>query len=79
MTDTKNDNLPRILVGCPTAVAKADSLISYFRGLNDLTYPNIDIVIEDNSPTPEYAQHFLALGKEWEARHPGHTCRVIHS
>ena len=71
--------LPRILLGCPTAVAKADSLVSYFRGLNALTYPNIDIVIEDNSPTPEYAQHILALGKEWEAKHPGHTFRVIHS
>ena len=72
-------NQPRVLIGCPTAVIKANALIAYVKGLEALTYPNVDIVIEDNSPTPEYAQHILALGKRWEETHPGHTFRVIHS
>ncbi len=73
------DPLPRILIGCPTAEAKADSLDAYIVGLNALTYPNVDIVIEDNSLDEKYAERIRAHANEWEKNHPGHTFRVIHS
>ncbi|MEK6902245.1 MAG: hypothetical protein AABX02_01495, partial [archaeon] len=73
------DLLPRILIGCPTADVKADSLEAYVAGLNALTYPNVDIVIEDNSANEKYAERIQAHAKEWEKNHPGHTFRVNHS
>ena len=70
---------PRILVGCPTYYLKEDSLEKYMDGLNRYTYPNFDVIIEDNSPTPEYSEKINVLGKKWEAAHPEHSFRVIYS
>lgn len=72
-------NMPKILVGCPTCDLKADSLQAYFEGLNSLTYPNIDIVLEDNSLTPNYSNKLKQLAQQWETTHPGHSFRVITS
>ncbi len=70
---------PRILVGCPTAEIKHDSLERYIEGLNELTYPRFDVAIEDNSLAPHYSQKIKKRGKEWEKNHPGKTFRVIHT
>jgi len=70
---------PRILVGCPTCDLKEDSLEHYLKGIDALTYPSIDVVIEDNSKTPAYSQRLMEYGIEWEKRHPGQTFRVIYS
>ncbi len=74
-----SSELPRVLVGCPTCDLKADSLEKYIQGLNTLTYPNLDVVIEDNSPSPDYSKKIKKGGKEWEKNHPGKTFRVIYS
>lgn len=72
-------NVPKILVGCPTHQYKADALKAFFDGLNSLTYSNFDVVLEDNSPTPNYSEKLKQLAKQWEDKHPGHTFRIIYS
>lgn len=71
--------LPRILIGCPTHILKSDSLEKYVGGLDSLTYDHFDVVIEDNSPTPEYSKKIETLAEAWEKKHPGRTFRVLHS
>lgn len=71
--------LPRILLGCPTCDLKEDSLEHYLKGIESLTYPSFDVLIEDNSKTPAYAQRIQEWGKEWMKKNPGRTFRVIHS
>ncbi|MFH0970263.1 MAG: hypothetical protein V1776_02265 [Candidatus Diapherotrites archaeon] len=70
---------PRILVGGPTCYLKHDSLNAFFAGLNALTYPNFDVVLEDNSPAPTYSEKIRTLAQDWEVTHPGRTFRVIYS
>ncbi len=68
-----------ILIGTPTCELKADSLQKYFEGINQLTNDNVDVLMEDNSSTPHYAQKLEMMGKEWEKNHPHQTYRVIYS
>ncbi|QQR92308.1 MAG: hypothetical protein IPJ89_04080 [Candidatus Iainarchaeum archaeon] len=75
----KNEGLPKILLGCPTHQYKADSLKAYFEGIESLTYPHFDVVLEDNSPTPNYSEKLKQLAKQWEEKHPGRSFRVIYS
>lgn len=72
-------SLPRILVGCPTAAIKNDSIRAYFKCLESLTYPQFDVVIEDNSPTPEYAEKLKWLGEKFREKRPECGFRVISS
>lgn len=74
-----HEKIPHVLVGCPTHELKSDSLEHFLRGLNSLTYENVDVMIEDNSPTPTYAEKIRAAGKEWEKNHSGKTFEVIHT
>ncbi len=70
---------PRVLVGCPTHELKSDSFMPFFHGLSELTHDNFDVLIEDNSPTHNYAEKIRAAGKEWEKTHPGRRFEVIHT
>ncbi len=74
-----NEKIPRVLIGCPTCVLKADSLDKYLKGLAALTYPAFDVVLEDNSPTEEYAHLLRQKAKEWEHARPGKSFRIIYS
>ncbi len=71
--------LPRILIGCPTAQVKNDSIRAYMKGLENLTHPQFDVVIEDNSPTPEYAEKLKWLGEKFREKRPECGFKVIHS
>lgn len=70
---------PRVLVGCPTAMVKNDSIRAYMKGLEQLTYPQFDVVIEDNSPTKDYAEKLEWLGQKFREKRPECGFRVIHS
>lgn len=70
---------PRILVGCPTASVKNDSIRAYMKGLEALTYPQFDVVIEDNTLTPEYSEKLQWLGEKFREKRPECGFRVIHS
>lgn len=70
---------PRILVGCPTHELKADSLDAYVNGISALSYENVDIFIEDNSPTPAYSELIRKKFSNWEQAHPNNTCTVVHT
>lgn len=83
MSRTESTNpmppMPRVLVGCPTHELKSDSLEHYVQGLDTLTYPYYDVLIEDNSPTPDYAQRLQEHAAHWEKKHPGRTFEVLHT
>ncbi len=70
---------PRVLVGCPTAMVKNDSIRAYMKGLESLTFPQFDVVIEDNSPTPDYSEKLKWLGEKFREKRPECGFRVIHS
>jgi len=72
-------HFPRILVGCPTCDLKADSLDEFLRGISKLSYPNFDVIIEDNSSSPSYANRLKDYAADWEKKHPGRSFRVVHS
>jgi GT2 family glycosyltransferase len=74
-----NPNHPRVLVGCPTAMVKNDSIRAYMKGLESLTYPQFDVVIEDNSLTTDYAEKLKWLGEKFREKRPECGFRVIHS
>ncbi|MBM3281949.1 MAG: hypothetical protein FJY86_01230 [Candidatus Diapherotrites archaeon] len=69
----------RILVGCPTAMVKNDSIRAYMKGLESLTYPQFDVVLEDNSLTTDYAEKLRWLGEKFREKRPECGFRVIHS
>jgi len=45
---------PKILVGCPTSFHKEYCLKQYAKAIKQLTYPNHDILLVDNSPDDSY-------------------------
>ena len=47
-------NYPKVLVGCPTSFHKEYCLNEYLEGLKNLTYPNFDILLVDNSDNDDY-------------------------
>jgi len=50
----ENNNLPKVLVGCPTSNHKSYCLSKYIESINNLTYKNYDILLVDNSESDEY-------------------------
>ena len=74
-------NLPRVLVGCPTADYKAYCLPAYVDAVKKLSYPCYDILLVDNSKGSSYAQQIKNLGipvlkGPW---FEGALQRIIHS
>ena len=45
---------PKILIGCPTSFHKEYSLEEYTKAIKQLTYPNFDILLVDNSKDNNY-------------------------
>ena len=45
---------PKVLVGCPTCDIYGYCLQEYLQGIKELTYPNFDILLVDNSKDEEY-------------------------
>jgi GT2 family glycosyltransferase len=45
---------PKILVGCPTYDGKSYCLDKYIKAVTELSYPNYDILLVDNSKTDDY-------------------------
>ncbi|MBM3281950.1 MAG: hypothetical protein FJY86_01235 [Candidatus Diapherotrites archaeon] len=74
-----NTHPPRILVGCPTHELKSDSIEPFLRGIEQLTYTNFDVLLEDNSPTPMYSQRIQEWGNHWMKNHPGQLFEIIHT
>tara|TARA_Y100000310_G_scaffold338661_1_gene429001 strand:+ start:1837 stop:2520 length:684 start_codon:yes stop_codon:yes gene_type:complete len=56
--------LPKILVGCPTSNHKEYCIEEYAEAIKNLTYPNYDILLVDNSQTEEYSKKLQKLGLE---------------
>ena len=73
--------LPKILVGCPTADAKAYCLDRYAEGLKSLTYPNFDILLIDNSSANDYFGRIKSLGLPVEKDSPKTKVHdsIVHS
>ena len=51
----------KVLLACPTADVKAYCLEPYIQALKKLTYPNVDILLADNSATDSYSKKIQAL------------------
>lgn len=73
------NHAPRILVGCPTHVLKTDSLDAYVKGIEGLTYPHYDVMIEDNSPTEEYAELIHQKFETWKKNNPEKKLIITHT
>ncbi len=52
--EQKLEGHPKVLVGCPTSVHKRYCLGRYARRVKELTYPNYDLLIVDNSENNDY-------------------------
>ena len=52
----------RILIGSATHVCKAYSFDRWLAAVRALTYPNLDVLVVDNSPTSENADRMRATG-----------------
>lgn len=48
--------VPHVLVGCPTSYHKQYCLPAYWAGIQNLDYPNMDVVLVDNGPDDTYAE-----------------------
>jgi len=44
--------VPKVLVACPTHELKEYAMPAWIEAVNSLDYPNFDILVVDNSPTP---------------------------
>lgn len=71
----------RVLVGCPTYEGKRYCLQKYIAGLKALTYPSKDLLLIDNSSTPQFSKEIAPLGIP--AVHAGYDLktsrdRIIH-
>ncbi len=55
-------NLPRILVGCPTSDYKSYCLREYVDAVKALTYKNYEVLIVDNSKSRAYSKKIMSLG-----------------
>lgn len=64
------DAMPSVLVGCPTADFKKYCLDDFIKGLEQLNYPNMKIMIVDNSENEDYfkemKEKFAKTGLEVE-------------
>ncbi len=57
-----NGKVPKILIGCPTYQGKEYCLKEYLAGVKNLTYPNYDLVLVDNSEDDTYFKTLQSLG-----------------
>jgi len=53
---------PKVLVGCPTSNHKEYCLKQYAEAVKNLTYPNYDILLVDNSENDEYLKKIKKEG-----------------
>ncbi len=53
---------PKVLVGCPTSDHKEYCLKEYIKAVNELSYPNYDILLVDNSEKDDYYRRIKGLG-----------------
>lgn len=53
---------PKVLVGCPTSDHKDYCLKEFIKGIKELTYPNFDILLVDNSKNDNYYNKINSLG-----------------
>lgn len=60
-------------------MVKNDSIRAYMKGLESLTYPQFDVVMEDNSLTTSYAEKLQWLGEKFREKRPECGFNVIHS
>jgi len=54
--------IPKILVACPTALAKDYALDTYLETFENLTYPNKELYLVDNSDDDKYYKSLLKRG-----------------
>ena len=52
---------PKILVGCPTSDHKKYCIEEYAKAIKNLSYPNYDILLVDNSQTETYSKKLQTL------------------
>lgn len=64
--DTK---YPKVLVACPTVETKEYALTRYVQVIEELTYPNYDVLLVDNSNDPEHAYMELVNSKGLACQH----------
>lgn len=57
-----SNNPPRILLGTPFSEKKRYIIFEWLEMVRQLTYPNLDIFLVDNSPTDTIAHEVAALG-----------------
>jgi hypothetical protein len=60
--DMEQDKKMKVLVGCPTSDHKAYCLKEYVAAVKNLTYPNYDIMIVDNSKSQAYSKKMKSMG-----------------
>jgi len=53
---------PKILVGSPVSIHHAYCTPQYLEAIRNLTYPDYDILLADNSPTPEFCKYLRKQG-----------------
>lgn len=70
---------PKVLIGCPTSEVKSYALEKFIEGLYTLTYPNFDVLIEDNSPKSDYFHRLQAFAEKWNREKSPSAFSVIRS
>jgi len=53
---------PKVLVGCPTSIHKKYCIGEYWDRLSNLTYPNYDVLLVDNSKDNSYLYNLNEMG-----------------
>ena len=56
---------PKILVGCPVSKVKDYVLYYWYSFVQNLTYPNYDIYLVDNSENPDFAKELQRCGIQY--------------
>ncbi|HLD15815.1 MAG TPA: glycosyltransferase family 2 protein [Candidatus Nanoarchaeia archaeon] len=57
-----NPTMPKVLVGCPTYDGMDYCLERYVKAVKNLSYPNYDVLLIDNSKDDKYAEKIKKLG-----------------
>jgi len=80
MPEEKNQNKPKVLVGCPINAIKEYALDYFMEGLHSLTYPNFNVAFVDNSRTSAFLQKLKEKAREWEDKKGGtHKFTLLRS
>ena len=56
------EEYPKVLIACPTWEQKGYILERYLERINELTYPNFELLMVDNSKTDDYAYIIKEMG-----------------